>query len=211
MKTYVWPPSVRIFHWLLAISFTAAYLLRDSGEYHRFHRAFGLMIGSLIVLRLFYGFIGTPYTRFSAFRIGISHQLYFIKSFFRKQITYPGHNPLAGLTLLAVLLVGLLAGTSGFLLYSTATGRMHLSLNRSVLHEGHEILASLFLALVLVHITGLVVDAFLHPAEKTVLSMFNGKKNVEGTDYQTTILQKWYGVVWMGVSAIVFFVSLRYL
>ncbi len=210
MKTKVWPLSVRIFHWLVAIGFVSAYVLGEEDEYRNFHIAFGLMVGSLIVLRLIYGMLGTKYTRFSAFPIGIKHQFDFIRSFYGKTKTYLGHNPLAALAMLGILVVGLLTALTGFLMYGGENGIVSISVNKHTLEESHEVLANLFLILVLFHLAGLLVEWFFHKSHKTALSMFNGVKNIEGDNYKTTVFQKFFGIIWVIIPLFIFFTSLKF-
>lgn len=61
----VWDPLVRSFHWGLALSFLAAWLSANAWE--NVHIWAGFAAGGLIVLRVAWGFIGTPYARFSQF------------------------------------------------------------------------------------------------------------------------------------------------
>jgi cytochrome b len=208
MKTKVWPVSLRVFHWLLAVGFIFAYFLGENDDLRNLHEAFGLLVGSLIVFRFFYGMFGTQYTRFSAFPIRIKNQLEFFRSFFGKAKTYIGHNPLAALVMLAILVIGLLACLSGFLLYSGEDGIVNIGIGEDFLEEVHEVMANLFLGLVIFHLAGLLADRLAHKAHQSVFSMFNGEKNIEGTNYKLNLFQKIYGIVWIVVPLLVFLVFL---
>ena len=210
MRTNVWPLSLRIFHWLLAIGFVSAYFLGGEDDLLHFHVAFGLMAGSLIFLRLFYGLFGPQYARFSAFPIGIKNQIEFIRSFFAKTKDYLGHNPLAALTMLAILIVGLTTSITGFLLFGSKTGIVDIAINHHTLKEIHEVAANLFLALVLVHLAGLMTDWYFHKSQKTILSMINGTKNIAGSGYKITAFQKFFGLLWIILPLFIFFASLQY-
>ncbi|MGD9558599.1 MAG: cytochrome b/b6 domain-containing protein [Mangrovibacterium sp.] len=204
MKTKVWPVSLRVFHWLLAVGFIFAYVLGEKDDLRNLHEAFGLMVGSLIVLRFFYGLFGTEYTRFSAFSIGVKNQVEFFRSFLGKPKTYAGHNPLAALIMLAILIAGLLTALSGFLLYGGENDIVNIGNGEDFLEEAHEVMANLFLGLVILHLAGLLVDLLVHKTHRSVFSMFNGEKNVEGTSYKLNLFQKIYGIVWIVVPILVF-------
>lgn len=204
MKTKVWPVSLRVFHWLLAVGFIFAYVLGEKDDLRNLHEAFGLMVGSLIVLRFFYGLFGTEYTRFSAFPIGVKNQVEFFRSFLGKPKTYAGHNPLAALIMLAILIAGLLTALSGFLLYGGENDIVNIGNGEDFLEEAHEVMANLFLGLVILHLAGLLVDLLVHKTHRSVFSMFNGEKNVEGTSYKLNLFQKIYGIVWIVVPILVF-------
>ena len=62
----VWDPFVRLFHWSLVLSFAVAWLSAHSWD--DLHMLAGFAAGGLILLRLVWGFIGTPYARFTPFR-----------------------------------------------------------------------------------------------------------------------------------------------
>lgn len=69
MKTYIWSLPTRLFHWLLAIGFTVAYILGDFDNLENWHFAFGAFVGSLIFFRLFFGLVGPEYSNFKDFQI----------------------------------------------------------------------------------------------------------------------------------------------
>ena len=82
MKTYIWALPTRIFHWLLVIGFSAAYLLGDADGLRNVHYAFGAFVGTLVFFRLIYGLIGPGYSNFKDFPIGFKNQVDFFKNYF---------------------------------------------------------------------------------------------------------------------------------
>ncbi|VAW44447.1 Cytochrome b [hydrothermal vent metagenome] len=66
MKTVtVWDLPTRIFHWSLVFFFSFSYLSGD--ELEDFHAYSGYVIIGLLIFRVVWGFIGSPYARFSRF------------------------------------------------------------------------------------------------------------------------------------------------
>ena len=63
----VWDLPVRVFHWLLVISFAGSWLTAESEAQQMLHYAFGYSACALVVFRIFWGLVGTRYARFSEF------------------------------------------------------------------------------------------------------------------------------------------------
>jgi cytochrome b len=207
MKSLIWGLPTRLFHWLLAIGFIAAYILGESEEARSLHFAFGALVGTLIFFRLIYGLFGPKYSHFRDFPIGIKNQKEFIKSFSDKTKTWAGHNPAASLIMLGIFLVGLACSLSGFLMYASENGLFSLGLDDDAFGEAHEVLANLFLFLVIIHLAGIFVDLVFHPRNGTLQSIFTGYKNVEGTNQQISGPHKIFSVIWFIVPFIFFYLA----
>ncbi|TNF07576.1 MAG: cytochrome B, partial [Pseudomonadales bacterium] len=61
----LWDPVVRLFHWSLAGAFLANYFFTEEGE--NWHRWFGYYAVAWLVIRLVWGFVGTPAARWADF------------------------------------------------------------------------------------------------------------------------------------------------
>ena len=61
----VWNIAIRVFHWTLVGCFTLAFI--SSENLPKLHVIFGYSVLALVVFRIFYGFVGTRYARFSNF------------------------------------------------------------------------------------------------------------------------------------------------
>lgn len=122
----VWDFFIRIFHWTLVIAFIVSYL--TEGEIY-LHFYMGWYISILLFLRFIWGFIGTPYARFSDFIKPPSEIIKYATSFNKNHSSnkqYIGHNPLGGLMIIALLLSLSITCASGILLY-TEDGKVALS------------------------------------------------------------------------------------
>lgn len=113
----VWDLPVRLFHWsLVALLVTAVVTGKTGGNAMEIHLWAGYGTVVLVVFRFLWGWVGTPYARFSHFVRGIPSALAYGRELFRgKPVARPGHNPLGGwmvVILLAVL--ALQAGTGLF-------------------------------------------------------------------------------------------------
>jgi cytochrome b len=164
----VWDVPTRIFHWLLALSFAGAYLTSESEHYRDVHVMFGYTLAGLIGFRLAWGLIGTRYARFTSFMAGPGRIVEYLKSLLSSSPKhYLGHNPAGAVAIFLLLAQGLLTAVSGFATYQEVGGEW--------LEELHEGAASAMLAVVAVHVLGVVVSSFLH-RENLVRSMISGNK-----------------------------------
>jgi len=170
-KILVWDLPTRLFHWLLAASFIGAFLTAESEYWRDIHVALGYTVLGLIGFRLLWGIVGSRYARFGSFAFGPSQVLAYLKSLLSARPQhYIGHNPAGSWVIYGLLLLGLVAGASGYATYSELGGEW--------LEELHEGAANAMLMLVGVHVAGVLVSSLLH-RENLVRSMIDGYKRGE--------------------------------
>jgi cytochrome b len=180
-STYVrvWDPFVRIFHWTLASAFLIAYLTED--DWFTVHRLAGYAAVALIAMRIIWGFVGTRHARFSAFIVGPTQVLRYLKGFATaRPVHYLGHNPAGGVMIVLLMAALLLTAGTGMLLaapdgYGPFAGTALAGLDHEIVEEVHEVAANLTLLLVLVHIGGVLVASLVH-RENLVRAMITGRK-----------------------------------
>ena len=167
-KILVWDLPTRLFHWLLAGSFLGAFLTAESEYWRDIHVALGYTVVGLIGFRLLWGVVGSRYARFSSFAFAPSRVLAYLKSLLRGSPQhYVGHNPAGSWVIYGLLVLGLLTGASGYATYNELGGEW--------LEDLHEGAANSMLALVGVHVTGVLVSSLLH-RENLVRAMIDGYK-----------------------------------
>jgi len=170
-RILVWDVPTRVFHWLLAASFVGLFVTGDSEKWRDVHVALGYTMVALIAFRVVWGFVGTHYARFSSFAFGPGKVVAYLKSLFtRTPEHHVGHNPAGSWAVYGLLSLGLLSGVSGYLTYNEIGGEW--------LEELHEVAANGMLALVVVHVAGVLVSSLLH-RENLVRSMISGYKRGE--------------------------------
>jgi cytochrome b len=173
-KVLVWDVPTRVFHWLLALSFTGAFLTAESERYRDIHVMLGYTVLGLVAFRLAWGLIGTRYARFWSFAYGPRSVLTYVKSLFTRSPQYHlGHNPAGSWAVHALLALSVLAGASGYATYNEIGGRW--------MEDVHEALANTLLGVVFVHIAGVLVSSLLH-RENLVRSMLTGYKSAKPGD-----------------------------
>lgn len=174
----VWDLPLRVFHWTLALSFGGAYLLAESERLRQVHVMFGYTVLGLIAFRFLWGFIGTRYARFASFLFGPRAALRYVKSIARGNPEHHvGHNPIGSYAVYAILVLGVLTGISGYCTLNEIGG--------DAAEELHEGVANAWLAVVIVHIAGVIVSSVLH-RENLVRAMITGYKRAGDTAASTT-------------------------
>jgi cytochrome b len=164
----VWDPLVRIFHWSLVLCFGGAYLLGEDGG--ALHQAPGYGVLGLVAFRLVWGFIGPRTARFASFVPTPGRLSAYAKQVLtHREPRYLGHNPAGGAMI--VLLLAALAGTglTGWMMTTDALW------GAEWVEEVHEALAGGTLALVGLHLAGVVFSSIRH-RENLVAAMFSGRK-----------------------------------
>jgi len=176
----VWDPALRLFHWSLAGSFLVAYFTED--DWKTLHVNAGYLIGILIALRLVWGFMGPRHARFSDFVRSPGEVLAYAKDAVRfRAPRYVGHNPAAGVMVVALLICLTLTVLTGIALYGTTdfagplAGLWRGEYAADVLEEIHEAGANLTLFLVVLHLGGVVFTS-LEQGENLVKAMITGRK-----------------------------------
>lgn len=201
----VWDPLVRVFHWGLALAFAVAYVTED--DLLQLHVWAGYIVGALVAFRIIWGVIGTKHARFWDFLFGPATTLGYLKDLGRfKAKRYIGHSP-AGAAMTFALLISIAATVwSGLEVYAVEENAGPLASTTTVQMAGreaprarlifvsddegedggkddfweeiHEVLANLTLALVFLHIAGVLFASFVHK-ENLARAMITGRKRRE--------------------------------
>lgn len=110
----VWDRFVRFFHWTVVSCVFLNYFVLEEGEW--MHEWAGYLAAGLVVARVVWGFVGSRHARFSDFFPTPSRLAHHIRAF-RSGETDPhwGHNPLGALMMLALMVMVLSLGFTGWL------------------------------------------------------------------------------------------------
>lgn len=118
----VWDPIVRIGHWTLVIAFFTAYFTED--DFLTQHVWAGYIVAGVIVLRLFWGFVGPRHARFSDFLRSPRAVLQYLRDIKANRAKrYIGHNPAGGAMIVALIISIGVTVTSGLMLYAIEEGQ----------------------------------------------------------------------------------------
>jgi len=176
---HIWDLPLRVFHWLLAVSVTAAYVTaKIGGALMDWHGRLGIFILGLLIFRIVWGFIGSASARFVTFFPTFSR----ISAYLKGRWQGVGHNPLGGLFTISMLTT---------LLVQVGTG---LFANDDIAFEGplfdlidktfsdrmtgwHNTSVNLLLTLIVLHLVAIVFYRWVKK-NNLVIPMLTGKKKV---------------------------------
>lgn len=178
-RVAVWDLPTRLFHWALVLLIALSWWSHEDNL--ALHRLSGYAIVSLLVFRLWWGFAGPSTARFSGMLGGPAR----VRAYLKGQ-TAPavGHNPLGGWSVAAMLAALVAQVTLG--LFSIDTDGLDsgpfarfVSYDAArVAAETHEVVFTVLLGLIALHIAAIVVYAVR--GKNLVGPMLDGK--AEGTE-----------------------------
>jgi cytochrome b len=164
----VWDLPTRIFHWSLVASFATAFLTSESEKLRDVHVIAGYVLAGLIAFRLLWGFVGGAHSRFADFLPTPRKVIDYAKSLMSGEPQhYVGHNPAGAVAIFALLGLGVAAAASGWAVYEDMGGNF--------MEELHEVASNGMMAVVIIHIAGVIVSSWLH-RENLVRAMITGWK-----------------------------------
>lgn len=176
-KVSVYDVPTRLFHWIFALLFVVAYLIveiyGDHSPLFPYHIFAGLTMVFLLFLRVIWGFIGTAYARFSSFNVKPADLVQYLKDvLITRTRHYLGHNPASSYAAIIMYICAVGLAITGIQMTSGSEAEVY--------EEVHEVLATVFLFTVIIHVGGIIIHQLKHK-DSLWSSMFDGKKQeIEG-------------------------------
>ncbi|MBC7377887.1 MAG: cytochrome b/b6 domain-containing protein [Burkholderiaceae bacterium] len=172
--------TTRMLHWLMALSFTGAYLTADGERWRLVHVTLGYTLAGLLVCRVLWGLFGPRQARLSVMWRKLNSLPAWLKSLpnVNSQATLKpawrqGENLMMALAVALILGVILPLTLSGYAVWDEWGGEW--------LANVHEFFGNAMLALVLVHI-GLIALLSLIRRKNQALPMLTGRAAGPGPD-----------------------------
>ena len=186
-RVRLWDPLVRFGHWGLAAAFAVAWLTGE--EWEAVHVFAGYGVAAIVAVRVLWGLVGPRTARFASFVRGPRAVLAYLRGLVRGNAPrYLGHNPAGAAMVLALLLSLVATAGTGMALLAVEEGEGPLAGivaagtehdgREEVLEEAHELFAEGSLALVIVHVLGVLASSLAH-RENLVRSMLTGRKRAD--------------------------------
>ncbi len=167
-QVLVWDAPVRVFHGLMIICFVGAWLTAKQEGWRTVHATLGYTMIGLVAFRIIWGFTGTRYARFTNFVQGPRAVLGCLGAMRHGGARrHTGHSPVSALFVLAMLLLALVVGMSGW----ASEGGLVVSRWGTF----HELASNVMLALAGLHVVGAVFGSW-RAGESLMRSVFTGTK-----------------------------------
>lgn len=165
-RRLIWDLPTRVFHWALAASFLGAYLLAEQDGARTWHAMFGYTVAGLLVFRLAWGFVGSRHSRFRDFAYSPHAAVRHLRDLAAGRARdYDGHDPAGSWAIYALLTLAAATAVTGWLNYNAVGGE--------TFEEIHEVVANTWLAMVALHVAGVIVGSLAH-RRNLVATMING-------------------------------------
>ncbi|RMF13677.1 MAG: cytochrome B [Gammaproteobacteria bacterium] len=192
-RIHVWDIVVRVFHWG-TVGLFAALFVTGEGRDADIHAQLGYALGTLLFIRVIWGFVGTHHARFRNFLAGPQETICYLKSLANgRPKHYTGHNPAGAAMVVALLLAltGLIVSglfMEGGIEFEGPLSGLGTQLSDNQIHwvrEIHESLVILTLGLISLHIAGVIVASLQHN-ENLVHAMITGYKTEPRGDHHAS-------------------------
>ena len=149
----LWDIPTRFLHWSLVLCVALSWWSAEA-ERHELHEWMGYTLIVLLVTRLVWGFVGSVHSRFSDFLTSPTRVLAYLQG---QGSPTPGHNPLGGWSVMALLSLLLLQAVSGLfnsddVLFSGPLYYAADSDFRDLMGVVHDITFNVLLGLVALHV-----------------------------------------------------------
>ncbi len=186
----IWDPVVRVTHWVVVVSVLAGYFIGENMSFSNisWHFYLGYITGGAVLLRLIWGLVGPKPARIWPLVAQTTELPRYSKTMLKRQPSYwPGHNPIGGLSALALwavlagmVVTGLFSESDDFFEIAPL-GHLISADARLTMNGLHDTLHVFVLPLVLLHVLAILFYA-LWKRENLLRPMITGWKQVRGPD-----------------------------
>ena len=213
----IWDFPTRIFHFLLVILFGFLWFSGETGKYPELHMKAGMMVLSLIIFRLLWGFLGSTSSRFSRFFSPFAALKHGAELLNRNRDYQASHNPLGGIMVIVMLIIIALQATTGLFssdLILTEGPLFHLvdEETSEQMTDYHYLGFTILLYLVCIHVFAIFFYK-IYKRTPLIKSMITGKKAWPIEKAQPTILfvSPFYALLLFLLSILIVFGGISYL
>ncbi|GLV22940.1 MULTISPECIES: cytochrome b/b6 domain-containing protein [Sphingomonadales] len=201
VRLRIWDLPTRLFHWTLVPLLAFAWWTAEERMLD-WHRLAGYSIFTLLLFRIIWGVAGSSTARFANFVGGPSRLFHYIRGhmFNRSAAPAPGHNPVGGWSVIAMIAIlavqvglgffsvdidGMESGPFSYLV-DFETGR--------VAAEWHAFIFNIILALTALHVVA-ILFYLLHRRDNLVGPMISGRRKWTGDHPTLHFASSWTALV----------------
>ena len=202
----IWDRPTRVFHWVLAILFVVCFVSGSRGQFD-IHIPAGQALLVLVVARVFWGVVGSETSRLAKLVRSPATIFSYIRTVPRRvPDLYGGHNPLGGLSVLAMLALLLLQ--TGLGLFAADVDGLHegplsflvsYDLAREA-SELHALVVDILLVLVGLHLAAILFH-LIYKRENLTGAMVTGRGPVPAAFKEPRIAGDGRAIVVLAVAA----------
>ena len=214
-RVLVWDLPTRLFHWLLVVLVVISFVtVNIGGNAMQYHEWSGIAILALLLFRLVWGFTGGRESRFVAFIRGPSAVVRYATTLLGSDpARYPGHNPLGGWSIIAMLLALLAQAITGLFANDDIVTEGPLfdwvsKATSDVLTRVHKLNQEVIIVLVSIHVLAVLFHLF-YKRENLVKPMITGVKEWRGIGSQPPTGSSWLAAVIAGLAALAVYLLVR--
>ena len=207
----LWDVSTRLTHWLFVCLVACSWWTEEIGEMD-WHAWSGYALLTLIVFRLYWGFVGSSSARFGSFIVGPGALKVYAQELFRTKSRKPalGHNPIGGWSVMAMLILMLLQIGLGLFAVDVdgiesgpLSYYVSFDLGRDIA-DWHELAFNALLVFIAIHISA-IVFYLVFKKMNLITPMVTGRTQVSAEDSTPadypTFVPLWRALVGLGLSA----------
>ena len=207
VRAKLWDGPTRIVHWALVILIGFAWWCVKANQ-TEWHLWAGYGILGLIIFRLIWGFSGSASARFTSFVKGPSATLVYAKTLSKRSaVDMPGHNPLGGWSVVAILAAILTQAVTGLfsvdvdgLESGPLSDRVSFEAGR-LFSKWHDLSFTAIKVLVVLHLSAIAFYA-LYKRANLITPMITGYKSFE-TDPKLRFAPLWRALLGAAAAAAV--------
>ncbi|EEG08369.1 cytochrome b/b6 domain-containing protein [Pseudogulbenkiania ferrooxidans] len=214
-RVLVWDLPLRLFHWGMAGLFGAMWFTgKQGGDWLHYHQLAGFTLATLLLFRLVWGVFGSETARFGRFVAGPRTVVRYLRGEL-SEAEQPGHNPLGGWMVLALLctlslqvLSGLFAADVDSYLYDGPLAARVAGEVAERITAWHKASFDALLVLVSLHLLAILVYRVVK-RKNLVLPMITGYKAIDGQVRSLHFAPAGLALLALGGSAGVFYALLH--
>jgi cytochrome b len=214
IRVRLWDGPTRLIHWALVLLVAASWWTHEIGRMD-WHRWSGYSVLALLVFRIFWGFVGGSTARFGAFLKGPAAVAAYARTLFRPgAAALPGHNPLGGwsvaamlLALVAQVVLGVFAVDVDGIESGPLSQYVSFDLGRRFA-EWHELSFNILLALIVLHIVA-VIFYLVVKRDNLIAAMVTGRRLMSSEPKEIRFAPWWMVLVGVAIAAAVAYVVMK--